>query len=227
VRHIRAWRGTVRGHEGQALAWVPPHRLSAYPMPPADVPVVAALQQPDRYLVTPEPGDDDAGWLRALEAALETGVQRVQVRSRNTTGERWRRLADAAVALCRQAEAQVLLNGDIALASALGTGVHLRSAQLRGMAASPLPGPVAASCHDAAELAMAEALGCDFALLGPVRATSSHPGAPGLGWEGFAALREGVSLPLYAIGDMQPDDIAVARRHGGQGIAAIRGLWPG
>ena len=57
--------------------------------------------------------------------------------------------------------------------------------------------------------------------------TATHPGAPTLGWDGFATLREGVSLPLYALGGMKPADIDTARRHGAQGIAAIRGLWPG
>ena len=47
-----------------------------------------------------------------------------------------------------------------------------------------------------------------------------------MGWEGFAALREAVSLPIYAIGGLSPDDIGEARRHGAQGIAAIRSLWP-
>jgi 8-oxo-dGTP diphosphatase len=69
-------------------------------------------------------------------------------------------------------------------------------------------------------------LGCDFAVLGPVQATDSHPGATPLGWEAFEALREQVSLPLYALGGMAPADIEQARRHGAQGIAAIRSLWP-
>ncbi len=38
-----AFSGSPRGLEGQALAWVPLHRLRDYPMPPADVPVVDAL----------------------------------------------------------------------------------------------------------------------------------------------------------------------------------------
>lgn len=42
----------------------------------------------------------------------------------------------------------------------------------------------------------------------------------------LARLREGASLPIYAIGGMAAADIADARRHGAQGIAAIRGLWP-
>jgi 8-oxo-dGTP diphosphatase len=48
-----------------------------------------------------------------------------------------------------------------------------------------------------------------------------------MGWPGFSMLRESVSLPLYAIGGLGLDDIAPARSHGAQGIAAIRSLWPG
>jgi len=40
----RQWRGTVEPREGQRLAWVRPTRLADYPMPPADVPLVAALR---------------------------------------------------------------------------------------------------------------------------------------------------------------------------------------
>jgi 8-oxo-dGTP diphosphatase len=39
----RRWKGTVTPLEGQKLAWVKPLRLRDYPMPPADVPLVAHL----------------------------------------------------------------------------------------------------------------------------------------------------------------------------------------
>lgn len=227
VRHLAGWTGTPRGHEGQALAWVAPDKLTRYDMPPADRPVVAALLQPDRYLVTPEP-EDPARWLASLEQALSQGIRRVQVRARSVSCDAWRSLATAAVTRCRAADAEVLLNGDIALAQHLQVGVHLRAVQLVGLQARPLPEglPVAASCHTAAELQQAEALGCDFAVVGSVLPTASHPDGEPLGWPGFASLREGVSLPIYAIGGMTVDHVADARRHGAQGIAAIRGLWP-
>lgn len=229
VRRIDAWRGTPRGHEGQALAWVPAHKLASYPMPPADRPVVAALRQPDRYLVTPPPQDDDAAWLQALQRALQGGAQRVQLRDGGgCTPERWRALAGDAAGLCQAADVEVLVNGSVELAAELGTGVHLRAAQLSTMPSRPLPPgrPVAASCHDLDELRHARRLGCDFAVLGPLAPTPTHPGTTGLGWEGFAALRECSDLPLYAIGGLTPCDLATARAHGAQGIAAIRGLWP-
>jgi 8-oxo-dGTP diphosphatase len=40
----RRWDGTVIAKEGQRLAWVRPNRLREYPMPPADVPLVAHLR---------------------------------------------------------------------------------------------------------------------------------------------------------------------------------------
>jgi 8-oxo-dGTP diphosphatase len=36
----RRWQGTVRGAEGQELAWVRPLRLRDYAMPPADLPLI-------------------------------------------------------------------------------------------------------------------------------------------------------------------------------------------
>jgi 8-oxo-dGTP diphosphatase len=40
----RVWRGELRAHEGQELAWVRPMRLGDYPMPPADKPLVPLLR---------------------------------------------------------------------------------------------------------------------------------------------------------------------------------------
>jgi 8-oxo-dGTP diphosphatase len=227
VHEVRAWRGTVRGLEGQALAWVPQHKLADYAMPPADIPVVAALLQPDRYLVTPEPGEDDTAWLGALEHSLASGIRRVQLRARGCEPARWRRLAKQAAVLCNAVGAQVLVNGDLELARALGTGLHLRASQLVQFAQRPLPTGVllAASCHTAGELQAAQSIACDFAVVGAIKPTATHPEAMPLGWNGFSALREAVSLPIYAIGGLVPDDIAEARQSGAQGIAAIRGLW--
>lgn len=40
----RVWEGTVTAKEGQELAWVRPRGMGAYPMPPADEPLVAMLR---------------------------------------------------------------------------------------------------------------------------------------------------------------------------------------
>jgi len=39
------YQGNLYGREGQNLQWVAPEKLGCYPMPPADPPLIAALQQ--------------------------------------------------------------------------------------------------------------------------------------------------------------------------------------
>lgn len=229
VRRIDGWRGVPKGREGQAMAWVPQDKLARYAMPPADRPVVAALHQPDRYAVTPAPAADEAddAWLAGVERVLASGARRLQVRLPGVDDDRRGRLAAAAAVLARAVGAEVLVNGDPALATSLGLGLHLPAARLMALARRPVAAdvPLGASCHNAEELRQAEAIGCDFAVLGPVAPTASHPDAAGLGWAGFAALRETVSLPIYAIGGLGPEAIASARDHGAQGVAGIRAFW--
>jgi len=200
-------------------------------MPPADRPVVAALTQPAHYLITPDVGaspNSDGDFLARLDRALLDGMRRVQLRIPRARPDRRRHLAEAAWALCGRHGADLLVNDDIALAQSLGCGVHLPSARLGELAGRPLPSPqpVAASCHDEAELAQAQALGVDFVVLGPVAASASHPDAKPMGWRRFAQLREGVDLPIYALGGLGAPDVPMARRQGAQGVAAIRGFWP-
>lgn len=227
VRHIASWQGAPKGREGQALTWVTPDSLARYSMPPADLPVVAALRTPDTYLVTPAPGDDDHAWLRSLDAALIAGVRRVQCRMPGIALDRQALLLEAAAVRCRRRDAQLLFNGPLEIAVAVGVGVHLSSTVLRQQTERPVADgvPLAASCHNLDELRMAEAIACDFVVLGHVRDTPSHPGIAGIGWHGFASLREQTALPIYAIGGLGPADIVEARSHGAQGIAAIRSLW--
>jgi 8-oxo-dGTP diphosphatase len=40
----RKWHGTPKPHEGQVLKWVEVRALGNYPMPPADIPLIAQLR---------------------------------------------------------------------------------------------------------------------------------------------------------------------------------------
>lgn len=40
----RRWQGTLTAREGQRFAWVRPKDMRKYPMPPADLPLVAVLR---------------------------------------------------------------------------------------------------------------------------------------------------------------------------------------
>lgn len=235
VYRIDKFAGRARGMEAQAVSWVELSRLTNYSMPAADKPVVAALRQPPSYLVTPEPSADIEAFLAGIERALAGGVRRVQLRSRQFPADSLQALAAQLASRCAGHGAELLLNsggaGGLAMAeriaSELRIGLHLTSADLERLQSRPLPDalPVGASCHDLAQLRKAEHIGVDFAVLGPVAATRTHPHVQPIGFPGFAALREHAALPIYALGGLGRSDHAIARAHGAQGIAAIRGLW--
>ncbi len=232
VWRVPRWRGEPRAREGQPFAWAAPGDLAAYAFPAADRPVLRALQLPALCLVTPVPAGDAQAWLDHVAGAAAAGAGLVQVRVPGLAPARLARLAAAATARCAAAApaARVLVNGDAATARAAGAhGVHLDSRRLWQARGRPLPPPalVGVSCHDAADLERAAGIDADFALLGPVGSTATHPGAVPLGWGGFERLTARARLPVYALGGLGPGDAAEARRRGGQGIAAIRGLWPG
>jgi 8-oxo-dGTP diphosphatase len=109
--------------------------------------------------------------------------------------------------------------------TASSVGVHLTSRQLMALAARPDLDWVGASCHDGAELARAAELELDFVVLGPVLPTTSHPGAPALGWERFGELIADYPLPVFALGGLSPADLETARRLGAHGIALKSGAW--
>jgi 8-oxo-dGTP diphosphatase len=226
VREVDDYAGTPRGCEGQSLQWQTLGQLGTLSMPPADLPVVAALTQPALYAITPEPGADDGAFLQAVERLLAAGIRRLQLRAKTVDPLRRAQLAAAIAARTRLAGAELLVNGDPGLAEALGCGLHLTAAQLAGLSRRPSVPLLAASCHDIPDLERAARLRCDFVVLGPVAATASHPDADPLGWARFAALRAACPLPVYALGGLFAADLPIARAHGAQGIAAIRGLWP-
>jgi 8-oxo-dGTP diphosphatase len=226
---VTAWSGTPVAHEHAALAWAEVDELSRVPMPPADLPVVAALRLPERYLITPAlpPGRAD-DVLRGIERALAGGIRLVQLRLPGWTREQLAPVARRVRDICHAQGARVLLAGDSMLAAVLGLdGVHLPARVAATLSARPLPSgaSVGVSCHDAAELAHAHAIGADFATLSPVHATASHPDREPLGWDRFADLVATARLPVYALGGMEGEDVDEARMSGAQGIAAIRALW--
>jgi 8-oxo-dGTP diphosphatase len=223
---VTDWRGEPHGRENQALSWQSLPHLSVGPLLPANAPILRALQLPPLYAISnvAELGRDE--FLRRLRYALNAGLRLVQVREKNLPRDELCDLSLQVIAMAHAHGTRVLLNGDIELARETGAdGVHLSSAQLAACRSRPDVEWCAASCHTAAELRRAAELELDFAVLGPVQPTLSHPGVPHLGWEKFAALIAPAQIPVYALGGLRIEDLARARQCGAHGIALMRQAW--
>ena len=224
---VFAWRGEPRGRDGQAIAWQLPGGFDVEPLLPANTPILNALQLPLIYGISMAEDLGEEVFLQRAGKALEAGLQLIELREKSWPRERLQRLAERLLTLTQTANARVLLNGDADLARRLGcAGVHWTSAALREASTRPSGMLCAASCHDRAELARAADLALDFAVLGPVAPTPSHPGATPLGWPRVAALLQATPLPVYALGGLDHPDLDTAIAHGAHGIALRRAAWP-
>lgn len=227
---VTAWRGEPHPHEGQgALAWVHAARPEVAPILPANDPILRGLTLPLTCAISAASELGREAFLRRLDAALENGLRLVQLREKSLARADRQALAEIVAERCAAFSARLMINGDLALARTLAerfdVGLHLTSVQLMASKRRPELPWVAASCHDAAELAQAKALGLDFVLLGPVLHTHSHPGAPHLGWPAFAELIRDYPLPVYALGGLTGIHLATARAHGAHGIAMKGAAW--
>ena len=223
---VTEWAGEPHGREGQTLAWQSLDAPLVAPMLPANAPILASLSLPGEYAVSAVATLGEDEFLRRLEARLRGGLRLMQLREKHLPRDEMLRLAKTVCALAHGHGARVLVNADPELAREAGAdGVHLTAKALMALDARPQGLLAAASCHGADELAQAMRLELDFALLGPVKATQSHPGAETLGWDRFAAFVRGATLPIYAIGGLKTTDLDTARSNGAHGIAMISGAW--
>jgi len=230
---VTAWSGELHPHEGQVFSWQSPlshgggrGQVSVSPLLPANAPILRALSLPTLYAISNVQELGEAEFMRRLEAALNNGLRLAQLREKGYSREALRELALKMLPLLRRHDARLIINADIELCREIGAdGVQLNGVQLAGLRERPAVEWCAASCHNAEELRRAEALGCDFALLSPVLATQSHRGAAHLGWESFAAIAAGSSIPVYALGGLTQADMQTAWQHGAHGISLLRQAW--
>ncbi len=194
------------------------------PILPANDPILKALSLPTTMAITNAETEGVERQLERLEEALTAGLHLIQVRDKGWPAAQRLWFAEAVVRLARTHGALVVINDDADIARRVGAdGLHLSAASLAGLNERPDFAWVGASCHTAEEIARAGELDLDYALLGPVLPTPTHPESTGLGWSEFARRRDGNTLPVFALGGMQKEILSEAQSHGAHGIALMRG----
>ena len=213
-----------------------PPRLDPRRRGKGGLPVPSTYLVTDRRRLRPE-ARTLAGELSALEAwidaAVEAGLDAVQIRERDLPA---RTLTDLAIACCRRAgdgTTRILINDriDVALASG-AAGVHLRAdgppasrVSSFAKATEDKPGRwlIGRSTHSLDEIAAGQ--DADYLIFGPVFPTPSKPaGSPTAGLDGLRAAVAASRVPVLAIGGIDVTNAGACLDAGAAGIAAI-GLW--
>ena len=221
---VLAWTGEMHRMEGQEFAWQKIDAIEVSPTLPGCVPIFKALALPQTYWISNAAEMGVENHLKALRHALIVPAL-IQVREKSMPPGELEDFARKVVEIARPLGSKVLINSDAGLAQRIGAdGVHLTAAQVLEIKQRPDVSLIGASAHNRDELEAAAALGCDFAVLGPVQATRSHPGVEGMGWLRFAEIARDTPIPVYAIGGLAPNDDAIAIRNGAHGLAMQRAL---
>lgn len=204
------WVSWVPGRTGELGLWaIMPARLQLYY-------ITDRTQIKSRTLDT------------CIAEAIDAGVDWVQIREKDLPARRLLGLAEAAVARARRAgRTRVMVNDrlDVALA-ANAHGVHLGTRSMpvetvRSLA--PREFIVGVSCHSIEESLSAEAAGADYILLGPIFATPSKLSyGPPLGLEKLREVTAQVTIPVFALGGISSERVAICLQNGAAGIAGIR-----
>lgn len=117
---------------------------------------------------------------------------------------------------------RIAVNGRPSIADRLGIGLHLPARAPAAEGGAPLTGR---SVHDAAEADAALAERVDYAVIGTVFETDSHPGLEGRGLDHVRVLTSRLgAIPAYAIGGITAANAAFAIAAGAHGVAVRSGI---
>ncbi|TJZ75520.1 Nudix family hydrolase [Chitiniphilus eburneus] len=229
---VTGWLGDPHPHEGQQFAWQRVGALNVSPILPANGPILRGLALPDTLAISAAHRLGRENWLHRLDHALAHDLSMLVLREPQLDLEHYGALAAETVSRARRHGCRVLLHGALEqvgpLVAATGAnGLHLSAREAAALRHRPHGFDwLGVSTHNATELTVAQRIGADYALLGHVAPTASHPDQPPLGWEGFAAtVDHGWPLPVYALGGLDAHDVAQAKASGGHGVAMLSAVW--
>ena len=185
------------------------------------------------YLVTDRNMCAPRSLQSVVRAACDAGVRAVQLREKDLPRKEVEEYAARLLEITRDRNAHLLLNRkdpveeaeDAYLAASLGTdGFHFPEGvsfphELRSRFPKLLVG---VSTHSAGTAVAAAAEGASFVTFGPVFETVSKKSyGPPQGLDALAKIVAAVTVPVFAIGGITPDNAAECLATGAHGVAAI------
>lgn len=164
-----------------------------------------------------------------LERLEEIAWQRpagILLREKDLAPEEYRKLARDVQSICEKAGVPCILHSFTGVAEELeADALHLPLPLLR-----KLPGEdrgrfrqLGASCHSVADASEAQSLGCTYITAGHIFDTDCKRGLPGRGLDFLREVCGAVTIPVYAIGGIEPKRMAEIFAAGAAGACVMSG----
>lgn len=178
----------------------------------------------DRNLIQSSLGED-------IAAAVKGGAGLIQLREKNVTEDEYIAYAREALAVCRSLGAKLIINDSVSVCAAVGAdGVHLGQGDTDPKEARRILGGnaiIGVTAKTAEQAQRAEADGADYLGSGAVFGTSTKADAVKMDIETLREIAATVSIPVYAIGGINAENISQLRGSGIYGAAVVSGIFKG
>ena len=149
------------------------------------------------------------------------------LREKDLNPEDYKELAAAVMEICEQHGVKCILHSfpDVAI-SLQADAIHLPLHLLREMPQEQKAHfrVLGASCHSVEDALEAQALGCTYITAGHVFETDCKKGLPGRGLDFLQNVCAAVEIPVYGIGGIASDNIALVHNAGASGACLMSSL---
>ncbi len=180
----------------------------------------------DLYVITDEGMSKGLKHAEIARMAIAGGADIIQLRDKRMDSKALTRCALEIRELTKKSGVLFIVNDrlDVALA-ARADGVHLGQDDIPAGLARPLCPPgfiIGVSAGTLEEAEQAEQDGADYIGLGPIcRTNSKNDAGPACGFDVITQVKNGISIPVVAIGGIGPENAKQAILAGADGIAVI------
>ena len=149
------------------------------------------------------------------------------LREKDMLPEAYETLAAAIIEICDRHDVRCILHSfpDVAI-SLHAQAIHLPLHLLRKMTQEQKSQftDIGASCHSVEDALEAQSLGCTYITAGHVFETDCKKGLPGRGLDFLRNVCAAVEIPVYGIGGIDSDNIALVRNAGASGACLMSSL---
>lgn len=152
------------------------------------------------------------------------------LREKDLSEEAYKKLAAQVLEICKEEGTKCILHSFVDAAIKLqAEAIHLPLPLLREMTTSQKGAfsEIGASCHSVEDAVEAQKLGCTYITAGHIFDTDCKKGLPGRGHEFLRNVCRAVTIPVYAIGGITPENAEEIYQDGASGACLMSSLMTG
>ena len=163
-------------------------------------------------------------FLEQIERVLAQQPVGLILREKDLSWPDYAALAKQVIPLCRKAGIPCYLNGFPQAGERLGhPWLQLSFPLLLEYGRPEGTQRLGVSVHSLEEAVRAQQMGADFLMAGHIFPTGCKPGLPPRGLEFLQQVCRGVTVPVYAIGGITPENAPLALDAGAEGVCVMSG----